>query len=122
MGSLNYSLKRARLQTGLSLLEYPYSLFCSGGTQPHIVMGPPHRKKLLSASKSKGPPEAGFRWCTNLRFNTPVAAVPFEAAQQGLQQVSAARSKGIRTEGSDEAFVVIDFEEGDPWSISSLYR
>lgn len=65
MGSLGYSLKRARRQTGLSLLEYPYSLFYSSATQPHIVMGPPHRKKLLSASKSKGPLEAGFRPCTN---------------------------------------------------------
>jgi hypothetical protein len=30
------------------------------GTQPQIVIGPPHREKLLSASKSKGPPEADF--------------------------------------------------------------
>ena len=29
IGSLGYSLKRARLQTGLSLLEYPHSPFCS---------------------------------------------------------------------------------------------
>jgi hypothetical protein len=76
IGSLGYSLKRARLQTGLRLLEYSYSLFCSGGMQGHIVMGPPHRKNCCLPRKSKGP-EAGFRSCINLHFNLTVSTKPF---------------------------------------------
>src|SRR5438105_8590751 len=55
VGSLGYSLKRARLQTVLSLLEYPYSLFCTGGTQPHIVMAPPHPKNCYLPGKGRVP-------------------------------------------------------------------
>src|SRR5271156_4674706 len=75
MGS---SLKRARLQTGLNLLEYPYSLFCST-ERSRISSWVLRIEKTLIFSKSKGPLKRVSDRVQTLHFNTTVPVMPFGA-------------------------------------------